>query len=38
VLGTPIGSSAVQAVAWSVGGGRLAFPWANRLYDRDPTS
>ena len=37
LLGTPIGSSAVQALAWSVGGGLLAFVWAKRLYDRDPT-
>ena len=38
LLGTPIGSSGVQAVAWSVGGGKLlAYLWAKRLYNRDPT-
>ena len=37
LLGTPIGSSGVQAVAWSVGGGLLAYVWAKRLYNRDPT-
>jgi ABC-2 type transport system permease protein len=34
LLGTPVGSSAVQAVAWSVGGGLLAYLWAKRLYNR----
>ena len=38
LLGTPIGSSGVQAVAWSVGGGLLAYVWAKRLYNRDPKS
>ena len=38
LLGTPIGSSAVQAVAWSVGGGMLSYLWAKRLYNRDPKS
>ena len=37
LLGTPIGSSAVQALAWSVGGGLLSYLWAKRLYNRDPT-
>ena len=37
LLGTPIGSSGVQAVAWSVGGGVLAYLWAKRLYNRDPS-
>ena len=37
LLGTPIGSSGIQAVAWSVGGGALSYLWAKRLYNRDPT-
>ena len=37
LMGTPIGSSGVHAVAWSVGGGLLAYVWAKRLYNRDPT-
>jgi ABC-2 type transport system permease protein len=35
LLGTPIGSSGVQAIAWSVGGGLLAYAWAKRLYNRE---
>ena len=38
LLGTPIGSSGVQALAWSVGGGVLSYLWAKRLYNRDPTA
>jgi ABC-2 type transport system permease protein len=38
LLGTPIGSSGIQALAWTVGGGLLSFLWAKRLYNRDPTA
>ena len=34
LMGTPIGNSAVLAVAWSVGGGFAAYLWAKRLYNR----
>ena len=34
LMGTPIGSSGVLAVAWSVGGGFAAYLWAKRLYNR----
>jgi ABC-2 type transport system permease protein len=34
LMGTPIGNSAVLAVAWSVGGGFASYLWAKRLYNR----
>jgi ABC-2 type transport system permease protein len=37
LMGTPIGSSGVLAVAWSVGVGLLSYLWAKRLFNRDPT-
>ncbi|MEQ7004892.1 ABC transporter permease [Actinopolymorpha sp. B17G11] len=36
LLGTPIGSSAVQTVAWCVGISLLGYLWALKLYNRDP--
>jgi ABC-2 type transport system permease protein len=38
LTGSPIGSSAVLAVAWCVGIGLAGYLWAKRLYNRDPTS
>ena len=37
LMGTPIGSSGLLAVAWSVGVGLLSYLWAKRLFNRDPT-
>ena len=37
LMGTPIGSSGVLAVAWSVGIGLASYLWAKRLFNRDPT-
>ena len=37
LTGTPIGSSGLQAIGWSVGGGFASYLWAKRLYNRDPT-
>ena len=37
LMGTPIGNSAVLAVAWSVGITLVSYLWAQKLYDRDPT-
>jgi len=36
LLGTPIGNSAVLAVAWCVGITLVCYLWALKLYDRDP--
>ena len=36
LLGTPIGSSAVLAVAWSVAIGLASYVWAKHLFNRDP--
>ncbi len=36
LLGTPIGSSGIIAVAWCVGIGIASYVWALRLYNRDP--
>jgi ABC-2 type transport system permease protein len=36
LLGTPIGSSGVLAVAWCVGISVVGYLWSRRLYDRDP--
>jgi ABC-2 type transport system permease protein len=37
LMGTPIGSSGLLAVAWSVGVGLASYLWAKRLFNRDPT-
>jgi ABC-2 type transport system permease protein len=37
LMGTPIGSSGLVAIAWSVGVGLLSYLWAKRLFNRDPT-
>jgi ABC-2 type transport system permease protein len=37
LMGTPIGSSGVAAVAWSVGIGLAGYLWAKHLFNRDPT-
>jgi ABC-2 type transport system permease protein len=37
LMGTPIGSSGLLAIAWSVGVGLLSYLWAKRLFNRDPT-
>jgi len=36
LLGTPIGTSGVVAVAWCVAISVLGYLWARQLYDRDP--
>ena len=36
LLGTPIGTSGLSAVAWCVAISLVAFLWARRLYERDP--
>ncbi len=36
LMGTPIGHSAVLAVAWCVGIALVCYPWALKLYNRDP--
>jgi ABC-2 type transport system permease protein len=36
LLGTPIGNSAVLAVAWCVGLTLVGFLWARAVYNRDP--
>jgi ABC-2 type transport system permease protein len=36
LMGTPIGDSAVPAVAWSVAIGLGGYLWAKRLFNRDP--
>ncbi|GAB3413656.1 ABC transporter permease [Flindersiella endophytica] len=36
LLGTPIGSSAVQTIVWCAGLSVLCYVWAVRLYNRDP--
>jgi ABC-2 type transport system permease protein len=38
LMGTPIGDSGVQAVAWCVAIGLAGYLWAKRLYNRDRTS
>ena len=38
LLGTPIGSSGVVAVAWCVGITVVGYLWSRRLYERDPSS
>ncbi len=38
LMGTPIGSSWVLAVAWSAAIGLVGYLWAKRLFNRDPTS
>jgi ABC-2 type transport system permease protein len=37
LMGTPIGDSAVQAVAWCVAIALGGYLWAKRLFNRDPT-
>ncbi|HEX8035267.1 MAG TPA: ABC transporter permease [Ktedonobacterales bacterium] len=36
LLGTPIGNSAVLAIAWSVGLSLVGYLWARAMYNRDP--
>jgi ABC-2 type transport system permease protein len=36
LLGTPIGSSAIAAVAWCVGLTLVGYLWSRRLFNRDP--
>lgn len=36
LLGTPIGTTGLSAVAWCVAISLVAFLWARRLYERDP--
>ncbi len=36
LLGTPIGSDGIVAVAWCVGISILGYLWSRRLYDRNP--
>ena len=38
LLGTPIGSDGIVAVAWCVGISVLGYLWSRRLYDRNPAS
>jgi ABC-2 type transport system permease protein len=38
LLGTAIGSSAVAAIAWSVGIALVGYLWARRLYNREPAA
>ncbi len=37
LMGTPIGNSAMLAIAWSVAIGLASYLWARRLYNRDPS-
>jgi ABC-2 type transport system permease protein len=37
LLGTPIGDSALLAVAWCVAISVVGYLWAMKLYDRPPT-
>jgi ABC-2 type transport system permease protein len=37
LMGTPIGGSAIEAIAWSVAIWAGAYWWAKRLFNRDPT-
>jgi ABC-2 type transport system permease protein len=36
LLGTPIGNSAILAVAWCAGLTLLGYLWARAVYNRDP--
>jgi len=36
LLGTPIGNSAVLAIAWCVGLSLVGYLWARAVYNRDP--
>jgi len=38
LVGTPIGSDGIVAVAWCVGISVLGYLWSRRLYDRNPAS
>jgi ABC-2 type transport system permease protein len=38
LLGGPVGSHAMPAVAWSVGIALASYLWARKLYDRDPVA
>lgn len=38
LLGTAIGSSAVAAIAWSVGIALVGYLWARRLFNREPAA
>jgi ABC-2 type transport system permease protein len=37
LMGTPIGTSGIVAVAWACGIGGASYLWAKRLFNRDPT-
>jgi ABC-2 type transport system permease protein len=37
LMGTPIGNSGVLAVAWCVGITAVGYPWAKKLFNRDPS-
>jgi ABC-2 type transport system permease protein len=36
LMGTPIGSNAVIAIAWCAGIALLGYLWAKKLFNRDP--
>src|SRR6202022_2543208 len=36
LLGTPIGNSAIVAIAWCIAIALFGYFWARRSYDRDP--
>ncbi|GAA2453463.1 ABC transporter permease [Actinomadura vinacea] len=38
LMGTPIGGSAAQTVAWCTGLTLVAYLWARKLYNRDPSA
>jgi ABC-2 type transport system permease protein len=38
LLGTPIGSSAILAIAWSAAIGFGGYLWARHLFNRDPSA
>ena len=37
LLGTPIGNSAIIAIAWCVGIALAGYLWAKKLFNRDPS-
>jgi ABC-2 type transport system permease protein len=36
LMGTPVGNSAVLAVAWCVGLALVGYLWSSKLYNREP--